>query len=227
MINAIARNLFTKKDYTKEDIPGIQTPISKFFDSVKSNIPECSELKKNFARYTFVFWILSARQLCPRLQHIYPDLESLQISGHLTNPERVKLEKYEKNGPESLHLLVYHWIRQITKQIAELGYFLPQIDNVGECSEIFKKRFGTILKSESGNKLSPFLPCLRWIRTIVMWACAILSIISKFQNEDLLTIESWRSALLTSVLHAMMILFHYCYCYCKKKQWLMRAIVIL
>ena len=96
MINAIARNLFTKKDYTKEDIPGIQTPISKFFDSVKSNIPECSELKKDFARYTFVFWILSARQLCPRLQHIYPDLESLQISGHLTNPERVKLEKYEK-----------------------------------------------------------------------------------------------------------------------------------
>ena len=169
---------------TVKAIPGVAKPFVVFIRSLKRGIPEGQQLVDG--RYNLLMWILTLRQICPKLKQQFPDLASLESFNYLTAGERAVMETYLEKGnkQESLHLVVYNWINRLIMYTDEKGYFRSpsEYKSIIENAHAFKKSCGGILKIAASN---PLIFVSKTV-TFVHYSNGLMTILSHQLKEELL-----------------------------------------
>ena len=173
---------------TVKAIPGIGKPIVVFMASLKRGIPKGQQLVEKYGRYNLLMWILTLRQICPKLKQQFPDLASLESFNYLTAGERAVMETYLEKGnkQEYLHMVVSDWIKRLIMYTDEKGYF--QSPSEYKCNiqdaHAFEESCAGILKIAASNTLI----FVSKIVTFVHYSYGLITILShKLKEESLLT----------------------------------------
>ena len=171
---------------TVKAIPGVVKPIVVFIASLKRGIPEGQQLVEKYGRYNLLMWILTLRQICPKLKQQFPDLASLESFNYLTAGERAVMETYLEKGnqQESLHMVVYDWINRLIEYTKEKDFFespsqyKSNIDN----ALAFEESCEGILKNAASNTLIFVSKTV----TFVHYSYGLMTILSHQLKEELL-----------------------------------------
>ena len=173
---------------TVKAIPGVVKPIVVFIASLKRGIPEGQQLVEKYGRYNLLMWILTLRQICPKLKQQFPDLASLESFNYLTAGERAVMETYLEKGnkQEYLHMVVSDWIKRLIMYTDEKGYF--QSPSEYKCNiqdaHAFEESCAGILKIAASNTLI----FVSKIVTFVHYSYGLITILShQLKEESLLT----------------------------------------
>ena len=171
---------------TVKAIPGIIKPIVVFIGSLKRGIPEGQQLVEKYGRYNLLMWILTLRQICPKLKQQFPDLASLESFNYLTAGERAVMETYLEKGnkQESLHMVVYVWISRLIGYTDEKGYFRspPEYSRNLDNAHAFEESCAGILKIAASNTLIVMSKTV----TFVHYSYGLMTILSHQLKEELL-----------------------------------------
>ena len=131
-------------------------------------------------------WILTLRQICPKLKQQFPDLASLESFNYLTAGERAVMETYLEKGnkQESLHMVVYDWINRFIRYTEEKGYFRspPEYSRNLDNAHAFKESCAGILKIATSNTHIVMNKTV----TFVHYSYGLMTILSHQLKEELL-----------------------------------------
>ena len=171
---------------TVKAIPGVVKPIVVFIGSLKRGIPEGQQLVEKYGRYNLLMWILTLRQICPKLKQQFPDLASLESFNYLTAGERAVMETYLEKGnkQESLHMVVYDWINRFIRYTEVKGYFRspPEYSRNLDNAHAFEESCAGILKIAASNTLIVMSKTV----TFVHYSYGLMTILSHQLKEELL-----------------------------------------